>query len=277
MTESLKIFVACFLGAGIGTLTALEINGYFWWFGLLIGGFVGYISYEFRLVLRACKNAWKAIIGIRITKEQWRSFGQWWIAILIALAGCISMIASYTILVVISLPIAQKSGFFGFIFGGLIVTGGVIAFAITSFLLIGVIVGELAEISREELVNVARYLIYYNPLRVCFLTIPKLLFQSTKWLYINTPKYLPKVITAIWSIMTIVVVITYRFVKHVFIEIHSDKRLLVGIDSAIGAIIGFFAGNVLIGAISGGVFGVLNYEILSKRILHLVPSKPKNS
>ncbi len=54
-----------------------------------------------------------------------------------------------------------------------------------------------------------------------------------------------------------------------------NRTMKVFLACAIGASIGYFSGNALIGALAGGVFGVLNYEILSKRILHLVPVRAK--
>ena len=52
-----------------------------------------------------------------------------------------------------------------------------------------------------------------------------------------------------------------------------DKRLKIfftcAVDAMIGAAVGFFAGSAIIGALVGGLFGVLNYEVVSKRLLHL--------
>ncbi|OGZ36037.1 MAG: hypothetical protein A2V60_01840 [Candidatus Portnoybacteria bacterium RIFCSPHIGHO2_01_FULL_39_19] len=64
-----------------------------------------------------------------------------------------------------------------------------------------------------------------------------------------------------------------KFIKTIFITIHSEIRLLCGVDAAIGTAIGYFAGNAIIGAIAGGLFGLLNYEVVSRRILRLVPVK----
>ena len=61
------------------------------------------------------------------------------------------------------------------------------------------------------------------------------------------------------------------FFKNVFILIHSEFRLLCGVDAAIGAVIGYFAGYVIVGLIVGGILGVLNYELISRRWLKLVP------
>ena len=60
-----------------------------------------------------------------------------------------------------------------------------------------------------------------------------------------------------------------RLIVSVFKEIHSDIRLLCACDAALGAAIGYFTGNVILGAIAGGIFGVLNYEIVTKRLLKI--------
>jgi len=65
--ESGKVFVACALGAFIGALAALELNSYFWWLGLIVGGLVGYLTYEFKEVIEAVRQAWKAVVSWRIS------------------------------------------------------------------------------------------------------------------------------------------------------------------------------------------------------------------
>jgi len=63
----------------------------------------------------------------------------------------------------------------------------------------------------------------------------------------------------------------------VFIIIHSEIRLLCGVDAVIGAAAGYFTGSAIIGALAGGLIGVINYEIVSRRVLHLVPTKSTQS
>jgi len=80
----------------------------------------------------------------------------------------------------------------------------------------------------------------------------------------------------IWIIITFIFYILYvgttnvaKFIKNIVILIHSEERLLCGVDAAIGSAIGYFTGNVFIGTLVGGIFGVANYVIVSKRILKL--------
>lgn len=84
-----------------------------------------------------------------------------------------------------------------------------------------------------------------NVITILFISLPKSLWLSGEWMI--------------------------RFFKYLFILIHSDIRLLCGVDAAVGATIGYFSGSAIIGAVSGGVLGVINYELISKRVLGLAP------
>jgi len=63
----------------------------------------------------------------------------------------------------------------------------------------------------------------------------------------------------------------WTFSKLLFHLIHSDMRLLYGVDTAIGAAIGFYCGNASLGAIVGGCWAAFNIEIFSIRVLKLIP------
>ena len=63
-----------------------------------------------------------------------------------------------------------------------------------------------------------------------------------------------------------------RCCKTFFILVHSELRLLCGVDAAIGALVGFLIGSVVLGALAGGLLGLLNYELVSKRWLKCVPA-----
>ncbi len=55
-----------------------------------------------------------------------------------------------------------------------------------------------------------------------------------------------------------------------FFIIHSDERLLCLVDAATGAAIGgYYFGNAALGGLTGAIIGLVNYEIVSKRILKL--------
>ena len=60
MRDTIKIGIACFTGAFIGTAAAV-ILALEWWMGLVAGAAAGYIAYEFRSILQAIPKAWKAV------------------------------------------------------------------------------------------------------------------------------------------------------------------------------------------------------------------------
>ena len=74
---------------------------------------------------------------------------------------------------------------------------------------------------------------------------------------------------------------SHMFVYELFRIIHSDKRLLCGIDGALGGAIAYLAlgsfapsagGKVLVvvcGGLIGAALGIANWEIVSKRILRV--------
>jgi hypothetical protein len=64
-----------------------------------------------------------------------------------------------------------------------------------------------------------------------------------------------------------------KFFMELFQYIHSDVRLLCGMDAAIGAGVGYFAGDMLIGALFGGAFGLLNYKIVRTYIFKISPQE----
>ena len=243
--------LACFLGGFIGTLVAKNL-GFFWWIGLIAGGFVGFLSYEFKAVIIACKNAWKAVIGIRITKEQWQKFEnhlklyfQDWFSSTMGLYG--------TIVIGVMLVLCLTDTKYNWVGVGMVMAFFFLCSFLTAYLLFEL---DVDKKTRKSLLR-------WNPVRIYCWIVPKYIFLGVVYLIKHTPKFIAEIVKTI-----------LRFTKHVFIEIHSEIRLLCGIDAAIGVCIGFFTGgNALIGGIAGAIFGGLNYEIISKRILHLVPIK----
>lgn len=238
MSKSLKVFLACFIGAGIGALTALQINGYFWWLGLLVGGLTGYLSYEFKKVLGAIPRAWRAVSSWR---PNWRS----------ARAGFL----------ITGVMVSWFTAFYGLL--GLLdsikTSISVIIFMGFVTLLISLVVGiNFLFIKEDEEEIDWKPFWRYNSVYVCFYHLPIWTVKGIIYIVPRTPKF-------IWK----VIIVLAQFIKTLFIMIHSEIRLLCGVDAAIGAVIGYLTGNVIVGAFAGGLFGVLNYEIVSKRVLKL--------
>ncbi len=273
---ALKVGFAVFLGAFIGSLVALQINGYFWWAGLIVGGFVGYISYEFKAVLQAIPRAVKAATAWRAKEE--------------------------TIVALKVFPVFLLTNLVVFLFNALIffflfyVGAAILIFdqniacaieiATMATMTAGVVAAMFTTVSSQEDAGLAarRFLRYqdmyvlsetklkckrdmlrYNTLSILFFWIPYGIIKFVPYIY----KKIPAAILGIWKGLRVIGL----FFWHLFRLIHSDLRILCMTDAAIFAGVGYFMGNALYGALVGAAFGIFNYVVVSKKILKIAPEK----
>lgn len=235
MNRTLKIFLACAFGTGIGAIIALQFGIYFWWLGPIIGGLVSYLSYEFKTVILAIPVAWKKTISVFRKPVPEGIKALFWYLIFFS-----SLTTNCLILQFLNPRISMAPCIFLY------------ALCACIFFCAGVMIGskEMSQLSKRQKV----FLLSCSP--IFFFTFWPLasLFITAKFLIKTFP-------------------IIARFSKIIFWQIHSEERLLCLVDAALGAGIGYFYHNALIGALSGGILGVINYEIVSKRLLKLVPGK----
>lgn len=271
-----KIFGACALGAAVGTALALELAPYLWWVGMLVGGLVGYFTYEFREVLRAAQTAWKKTIA-------WRPFLPWWRVVGRTFAG--SLILT-TLLVV-----AGTLGVIAFK-GNLDVYPTAFAAAVL-FSTVWSVATSLNEDTRLELKLCRHTEEHINSLLeqnryqwliamvataffslILFLSYWDLVVTTMQWLSIGTVMLCGVVFAAygaVWLIRRVIPVLG-RFFWAFFKLIHSDIRLLCAVDAALGTAAGYAAGSALVGALAGGTLGVVNYYLVSVCWLKLAPA-----
>ena len=95
---------------------------------------------------------------------------------------------------------------------------------------------------------------YLNPISVFFYQIPLGTFLLAEIIIRGIPG------TA---------VVSGRFIKRVYILIHSEFRSLCAVDIALGGTVGYFAGSMIIGMIAGGICWIINYKIVTQKILRL--------
>jgi hypothetical protein len=104
-----------------------------------------------------------------------------------------------------------------------------------------------------------RFMLKCNPLRV-YLWLPLI---GIRWLFRN----FSDVVVFLGTLGLEII----RFCLELLRIIYSEERLLCGISAAIGVAVCHYTHNSwLIGLASGVLWGVLNYEILSKRVFKLV-------
>jgi hypothetical protein len=255
--EKMKVFIACAIGAGIGTLVALSVSQYFWWIGLIVGCLFGYFSYEFKAVISAVRIAWKNVIGWRPDKKIVKHVFN----ILISMLGCYTTIW----LVVFLLPFGFEE-YPKFLSSDTLISVSLASAILFMFLIMFHCDSSDQSKAQEEIIILGKNMIpVYFHFYVLFVFFPVSVWLCVKNIAIffwKMPRRTKKI-----------TVILLKFTKTVFILIHSEARLICGVDAGIGVFVGYFTGHIIIGALAGGLFGLLNYEIVSKRVLKLVPKR----
>lgn len=268
MNRSLKIGLACAFGAFIGSIVALELNQYWWWLGLLAGGGFGYLSYEFKTFLWAIPVAWNSVIHWHLDRKFWKNFVYFFMCQTSVYST--AFLAFAFLMYIASLPEDQGTDFFLF----------TIKFILPFPLLIMAIVfaihfsyGTEEDIQKNR-VEIKNFLTRANPFIVYFYYVPKYVSMAI-WFVV---RHIPSLFASIgrgFAKIGLAFPKLFKFVWTVFKFIHSEERVLCAFDAAVGAGIGFAYHNALVGMLAGGIFGVLNYEILSKRVFKLAPEKIK--
>lgn len=258
-TEAGKVFVASAIGAAIGSLVALQVNTNFWWVGLLVGGIVGYLSYEWKEVVRAipiaARAAFPALVRgmsefVKEMREAWTwAFGR-------------------------PRPFVYLHLLFGAVFSFLL-SGDIfktINFESSPSPLCALFCIAILLLFLLSTISVLLFLCIHIP--YCFeeddceycenFFSETSYLKTTKMYFLEIPKAWVKVLWELVSSMTTGFV---RFGWKMFLLIHSERRLLCGMDAMLGACVGYFSGSVLVGALAGGILGVVNYVYVTERVL----------
>lgn len=254
--RSLKIFIACALGVGIGSIISLEINTFFWWLGILIGGLIGYFSYEFKSVIQAFKKAWGEVTSFdsNLYKEIGRIV---WKTIAI---GSLGFSFTPVYLGLQSILLFDENSFNEYPFL-------IFLFFLFSYFLFLIPCFKVLDECRDRY-NISKKELNKNDWREIFFKTTNPLLIFFYWPFVSL-KYILISIFWIFSKIPFIVVMTASIIKKTFILIHSDIRLICGLDAAIGTVIGYYTGFVIIWMIAGGIIGVINYELISKKVLKL--------
>jgi len=249
--------IACLLGAGLGTFIACSVNLKFFWAGILAGGLIGYLSYDFKEIYEACRSAFKKVFGWR---PNWKNIQliiklSWWFSFQLC-----SWLVPF-VLIMKYFPDVDGNRITAIIF--LVI---VLALACGIWLSIAILYEKVDD--KKVYYRERRALIYMSSVVI----IPTIIFYHIPITFSRGVVKTPQALRAIGQFF----VLCGSFVKFVFVLIHSERRLLCGVDALIGALIGFlmfkFYGlnlpaSVGVGAASGGFIGFINYEIVSKRWL----------
>ncbi len=258
MSKSWKVFLATAIGALIGGIVGESVISWLWWVGMIVGGFVGHFVYDWKRVVSAAGNAWRAawrelpkrtrsILSWRPHPGVWRTMvffavvGVWftaWIITGMAGTGCLAH----------SITGNNPDMEVGVVFFTVLTALVWVCIGILSV----VVFFEKDQVSPKVLNDAMRSALVLMP----FVIIPWLLYHA--------------IFQAIRAVPVTLCFIKTFTVK-LFLGIHSEERLICGVDAALGALIVHLAGGSLlalvIGTIAGGLIGVVNYEIITLRWL----------
>lgn len=270
--DGAKVFLACALGAFIGGVFAV-------WFelglriGILAGSLTGYISYDFGRVRRMAPIAAQRVAEscAALRGLPYRQYSE--VALRVAKDGMVLLVSA---IITMALFIFGVIGALGWIAAaGFSLTSAELSgyrvevFILACFGVVGsvrylALVERTTDSSREPVTRQHLRLAAWNPITapvvVCFTLIRNIVRNFGK----------------IWIICCELVAAPFKFAWHMFRLIHSDRRLLVATDAAIGTFVAWYLGNPVIGAIAGGALGWINFELVSVRWLKLVPKPAKS-
>jgi len=233
-------------GAFIGALTALQLSNSFWWLGLFVGALVGYFAYQPMEVVRAVPHAWQAAYGGTKTAFKTALPGLW-----LFLNMCLVFAPlSFLLTILTTSPELMEQPF--------AMRWLVVATAFCScFLSVSNLMCASVHLPKGR---VKENLQKWNVVNVYFRVLPR----AVVWTARHTPVALRALFIELPRIL-------WKFSKYLFVAIHSDVRVLCAVDASFGAAMGWYFGNAIIGALLGGALGFLNYAIVTKRILQIVP------
>ena len=249
-----KVFTASAFGALIGCLVAFRVNYWFWWLGLIAGFLTGYMTFEWRTVLKVVSHAFKSCSD----PDNIVFFRSLFWTLLKFTAAC-SWLGVAGGLYVLLLRSHVSEGWQGLILG--------IVIGCPSGIFLGEIKAkENAEMeffgarwksgggsTYKELMREFRVQWIEKDKRSCLLYLPPVALSYVLW----------KSVTLLWNQRKL----AWRF----FLLIHSEQRLICGFDAALGTLIAYMVQHsllgILVGTLSGGLIGLINHSLVTERWL----------
>ena len=310
--EAKKIAVACFIGGSLCCVVALIFAPVYWWLGLIAGFAGGYLSYEFREVRKAVPIAFRAArkcgasvwdnAVVKIMKARaWLSKPHPFFYPAAVITVPFYIWGMYYFFQYTTGDIF-KIGVLGEIFLSIVIFGGLIICFVGAICVVMAPLAILAFIGAR-----AGERCYWWPLLISawytleedVKRLEKKGLERKPTTYLNVLRWTAKgfgltVMFFIWTIWKYLVIgiwktlcFSCRFSWHLFKLIHSKKRVLCAIDGTLGGTVSYIwlfsasmsfaeqAVLVIFGGFLGAAFGIANWEIVSKRILHLPISTKK--
>lgn len=291
MSDTAKIGLACFIGSVLCCAVAFALAPVYWWLGLIAGFAGGYISYDFRDVLRAipiaATRAWQ---GTRdIPGDVAHDVKVWFLKPHpFLLMGTTLSVLVMTPLVVLAPP-TKDSGEINWCPGNIVAA---IFLFVLATLVFGVVTLIMAMVQAD---GERRYFIScgkdrnadleregHQPFMLTYRNGIALTLTRAMWMARATTRFIcwklwVSIASGIWKSICFLL----HFAWNMFKLIHSRKRLLCGVDGMLGGAVTYVWFTpptaspmeqlmlVVFSGILGAIFGIANWEIVSKRILHV--------
>lgn len=264
-----KISLPCFTGAVGGWFVAMYLDPtHSWWAGLIgaiVAFFLSYFSYEFKTVLKAVKDTWKKLTGIKI---DWARIG---IVIATEMMFMGYIVAVFWISFFSKMP---KTNNDLLVFLGVIIVVASLMICLVTMLDAMTSKRDTNYSTNEEL---SVFLKHGNPVslvRYIFLLILSIIFLLGYFIKF-TPKMVQKIPSFIEKTTETILMtfgVLWAFIWNVYKQIHSEIRLIVGVDGGMGCAAGYFLlDNPFLGGLVAIVLGLINYYIISLRVLKTNP------
>ncbi len=254
MKTEKRIAFACFTGAALGAVLALQLH-LFWWLGILVGGATGYVSYSFREIMEAAVTAWKTVPGTRFNIQALKA-GLINAAKFVAVLACI--ICGAMSVLVLSI-------------GGLMLLAGA---PDTSPNWQAAPESEAMQTPHHFWVLPAAGILVLG----IMLLVGILRSADRKGTCVGilgciaaTPLALPITLTVVFlsAVVPRGARLLVKLARQTFFLIHSELRLLCLTDALLGALVGYLCGNALMGGVVGAVLGWGNYRLVAIKWLKL--------
>lgn len=283
--ESLNIAIACFIGGVLGVLFAVKIaemyefGRYLWFIGAFLGGAVAYLAYDPWAAASAMWRAWHELADVEHAKRFLRG--------VLAAAGIMTA-------VVVMISGIGFTFFGGFLWGdsvGNVWTLTMILSLVFCAFLTSIYPKRMGRFATKALgepkaprgepenLQVVLWTLaaFINPVSFPLIIVTGTLVFVGCILY-DVVRFLVLVLARVPKGIWLSVVFAVRFIRLVFVYIHSTARVVCFVDTALGVAVAYTLvaptlQMMLAGGVLGLVFGVLNYELISVRLLKLVPAR----
>jgi hypothetical protein len=263
MNIGLKVALASSFGAIMGLFVGLSIGYNFWCavLGLIVGGLIGYSTYEWKKVVAAAPVAWETaqeqVSDHLELLPSWRTSAK-----LFAVSQGIAFNMWLVFVPLVRWAILPKYCLVAWLF----VAG--ICSAFMSLMASVLFITHAFEPDSERRIrehSMAMGAFVYPYFWVW--TVPRGIIS----LIIKVAKAMPATLKAAGKVATFI----GEFLWALFLLVNSEPRLVSGLSAMIGVVVGFCFGrhwySIVAGGLAGGIVGFGIVEILSIRILHLIP------